>query len=169
MPLGPDWRVSDLRRIADQLRTGTPRAVVFAQYPNRSKNAICLALARAGYVLSELYRAGREARIRAILAAGGGASEVMASESVSEGTAIRLISRVLQVGDRRHCRKSTTTAQDRAIYLSVRAVGFRATGRRLGMSYKLVRTAAHRYRSEVLPESPPFERRPPRATSGAGG
>lgn len=160
MPRGPYWKCSDLSRAARDLKAGKRLDDVAASFLPRTRNAFLLEMRRVGHSVRALCREGQWARIRAILDAGGSAPEVMASEGVTEGTAIRLISQVLAKGDRRRARRVTTQAEDRAIYLMAREHGFTETARRLGKAMSSVRRAANRYRAEVLPDTEPLRGAP---------
>lgn len=160
MPRGPAWKASDLARAAQALRTGVRLDDVVASVHPRTRNAFLIEMRRTGHAVKALCREGQRARVRAILDAGGGASEVMASEDLMRETAIRLISAVLAVGDRRKGLRVTTQAEERAIYLSTREYGYTETARRFGRAMTTVRRAANRYRSEVLPESEPIRGAP---------
>lgn len=151
------WTTRERKALVQMLRDGTRPADVVAHF-KRTLNAIQQALAEDGQSYRALVREGRDNRIRAILAAGGGVAEVVASESCGLRVADRWISAVLGKGDRRHLRRSYTLDQQRRIYLSVREIGIKATAAKLGISRSTVRRAAIAYRAEVLPNSPPLGR-----------
>ena len=151
------WTTSERKDAAQALRDGA-RPEDVAAHLGRTLSALKQALAEDGQSYSALVREGRDNRIRAILAAGGGVAEVVASESCGLRVANRWISAVLGKGDRRHLRRSYTLDQQRRIYLSVREIGIKATAAKLGISRSTVRRAAIAYRAEVLPNSPPLGR-----------
>lgn len=151
------WTTSERKDAAQALRDGA-RPEDVAAHLGRTLSALKQALAEDGQSYRALVREGRDNRIRAILAAGGGVAEVVASESCGLRVANRWISAVLGKGDRRHLRRSYTLDQQRRIYLSVREIGIKATAAKLGISRSTVRRAAIAYRAEVLPNSPPLGR-----------
>ena len=154
------WTARERKDLVQMLRDGARPADVAAHF-KRTLSAIQQALAEDGQSYRALVREGRDARIRAILAAGGDVAEVVASESCGLRVANRWISAVLGKGDRRHLRRSYTLDQQRRIYLSVREIGIKATAAALGFTRSTVRRAAIAYRAEVLPNSPPLGRGKP--------
>lgn len=154
------WTARERKALVQMLRDGARPADVVAHF-KRTLSAIQQALAEDGQSYRALVNEGRDARIRAILAAGGDVAEVMASESCGLRVANRWISVLLGKGDRRHLRRSYTLDQQRRIYLSVREIGIKATAAKLGISRSTVRRAAIAYRAEVLPTSPPLGRGKP--------
>lgn len=154
------WTTSERKDAAQALRDGARPEDVAARL-GRTLSALKQAMDEDGLSWRALVREGRDNRIRAILAAGGGVAEVVASESCGLRVADRWISTVLNKGDRRHLRRSYTLDQQRRIYLSVREIGIKATAAKLGISRSTVRRAAIAYRAEVLPNSPPLGRGKP--------
>ena len=155
MPRGRDWKKSDVRRAAEALRSGQPPDAL-CETLGRTQNALYLELRRTGHSPKKLLREGQLARVGDIVAKGGGVPEVMASEGVKEGSAMRLISHVLNKGDRRKCKLNLSQKTMRQIYLNVREHGFRPTARIMGLPLTTIRKVALRYRDEVLPSSPPL-------------
>lgn len=153
------WTARARKDAAQALRDGARPEEVAARL-GRTLSALKQALAEDGLSWRALMREGRDSRIRAILAAGGGVAEVVVSESCGLRVATRWISRLLNKGDRRHLRRSYTLEEQRRIYLSVREVGIKATADKLGLTRSTVRRAAIAYRAEVLPTSPPLGRGP---------
>lgn len=153
------WTIRERKDAAQALRDGARPEDVAARL-GRTLSALKQALAEDGLSWRALVREGRDSRIRAVLAAGGGVAEVVALESCGLRVADRWISRLLDMGDRRHLRRSYTLDEQRRIYLSVREVGIKDTADKLGLSRSTVRRAAIAYRAEVLPTSPPLGRGP---------
>lgn len=151
------WTTRERKDAAQALRDGARPADVAARL-GRTLSAVQQALAEDGLSYRALVNEGRDTRIRAILASGGGVAEVCASETIGTRAADRHIARLLDKGDRRHLRRSYTLAEQRRIYLSVREVGIKETAARLGFSRSTVRRAARAYRAEVLPNSEPLGR-----------
>jgi hypothetical protein len=151
-----DWTKKQIHDAAERLRSGA-RPVALAADLDRTREALELAVVRAGYVWRLLLQAGRLARVRIILGEGGDWPEVMASESVKRDMAVRLVSQALDKGDRRRLKRRHTQADERRIYLLVREHGIRGASQILSKPFTTVRRIAFRYRAEVLPGSPPFE------------
>ena len=153
------WTTRERKDAAQALRDGARPDDVAARL-GRTLSALKQAMHDDGLSWRALVREGRDSRIRAILAAGGGVAEVVASESCGLRVATRWISTLLDKGDRRHLRRSYTLDEQRRIYQSVREVGIKATADKLGITRSTVRRAAIAYRAEVLPTSPPLGRGP---------
>ena len=154
------WTARERKDLVQMLRDGARPADVVAHF-KRTLNAIQQALAEDGQSYRALVNEGRDSRIRAILAEGGGVAEVMAAEGWRERAATRHIARLVNKGDRRRLTRSYTQEEQRRIYLSVREIGIRQTAAALGFTRSTTRRAAIAYRAEVLPNSPPLGRGKP--------
>ena len=154
------WTARERKALVQMLRDGARPADVVAHF-KRTLNAIQQALAEDGQSYRALVNEGRDSRIRAILAAGGGVAEVMVAEGWRERAATRHIARLVNKGDRRRLTRSYTQEEQRRIYLSVREIGIRQTAAALGFTRSTVRRAAIAYRAEVLTNSPPLGRGKP--------
>jgi len=170
------WTTRARKDAAKAMRDGE-RPEALALRLGRTMSALKLAVVRAGESWRVLCQQGRMARVKAILAQGGGVEAVCASEGVKVRMAQRLMTDALAQGDRRRTKRTYTQAEQRTIYLSVREIGIKATADKLGFHRSTVRRAAIAYRAEVLPTSPALGRglparprqRKPRASDAPGG
>ena len=153
------WTTRERKDAAQALRDGARPADVAARL-GRTLSALKQAMHDDGLSWRALVREGRDSRIRAILAAGGGMAGVVAAEAWGLRGAARRVSTLLEKSGRRHLRRSYTLDEQRRIYQSVREVGIKATAHKLGITRSTVRRAAIAYRAEVLPTSPPLGRGP---------